>query len=815
MMNEDDTKENLVVPKLKKAGWKKEQLERQFPIKSKRYYVNGEEYIEVEPKKKFADIVLRVNNIIVGVVEVKSEKKTAEKGVAQAKDYSQRLDVPIAYATNGHKILIYDRRTLGVKEVDSFLTPKELLRIYVEFKGLPDKLSPLEYPTYLIPDKRLRAYQETAVKNVVEAILKNQRKVLLTMATGTGKTLVSFQIVWKLVQSNFFSRVLFLTDRIFLRDQAYDAYEPFKHARTKIIGNSYKKNRKIYFSTYQTLYKEGLYKKIPRDFFDLIIIDECHRSRYGDWGIILDHFNTAYHLGMTATPRREDNIDVYEYFGEPVFKYSLAQAIEDGYLVPYKIYKIVTNVDKEGLIVEPGMEVTYDDEIDLNAVKPYYQPSEFERTITLPDRTKFMCERFLRILHETDKKAKTIIYCVDMQHAQDVTTFLNQLSNKENLATRIVSEEKDDLTVFRDEERLYPLIATTVDLLSTGIDIPHLRNIVFMKPIASTVLFKQIVGRGSRLSKGKGFFRIIDFTNATRLLDDWDVPGKIKIDKEVPEKPFDRHLKGYVCDIESNERIEGAKVRVKVGRFSKDAFTDSDGFFELDGLPSNNTVKVIVTADKYKKLLKRVETNKDAILFELKPERVKPRKIKISGVDVTVSEEVEIEIHGNYISRAQYKKYVKDNVLKITHNLEELKGIWLDDKKRAKFIEELRENEINLDVIKYIEQLDTADGFDILAHIVFNAPLVTTEERVKRFLNLYSSKLEGFEGEVREIVLSVLEKYKKEGIENLSPEILTVEDMKKRNALRTLKEKLGIKGISTLFNELKRDIYGYKDAVNF
>jgi len=814
MMNEAETRENLVIPKLEEAGWKKDQLEREFPIKRKRYYVDGEEYLEIEPKKKYADVVLKVNNIIVGVVEVKKEEKTAEEGEAQAKDYAQRLDVPIAYTTNGHKILVYDRRTLEFKEVNSFLSPEELFQIYKEFKGLPDKLSPLEYPSYLTPDKRLRAYQETAIKNVVEAIVKGQRKVLLTMATGTGKTFVSFQIVWKLVQSNFFSRVLFLTDRIFLRDQAHDNdYEPFKNARTKIIGNSYEKNRKIYFSTYQTLYKEELYKKIPQDFFDLIIIDECHRSRYGDWGIILEHFNTAYHLGMTATPKREDNIDVYEYFGQPVFTYSLAQAIDDGYLVPYKIYKIITNVDKEGLIVNSGLEITYDDEIDLETIKPYYQPSEFERKITLPDRTKFMCEKFLQLLNKTDENAKTIIYCVDMQHAQDVTTFLNKLVNKENFATRIVTEEKDDLTIFRDEERKYPLIATTVDLLSTGIDIPHLKNIVFMKPIASTVLFKQIIGRGSRLSKGKGFFRIIDFTNATRLLDEWDVPGKVKVEQETPEEPFDKKLKGYVVDADTNGRIEGAKVKVKVGRFQKETFTNSDGFFELEELPSNKSVKLIITADKYKQLTKRVETNKESILFELKPQKIKPRKIKISGVNVSISEEVEIEIDGNAISRAEYKKYIRDNVLKITHNLGELKEIWLDDKKRAKFIEELKEKEINLDVIRYIEQLPTADGFDILAHIVFNVPLITTEERVKRFLNLYSFRLDHFESDVREMILNVLEKYKKDGIENLSPEILTVEDMKRKNALAILKEKLGLKGISHLFEQLRKDIYSQTNSM--
>jgi len=305
--------------------------------------------------------------------------------MSQARDYAQRLDVPIAFATNGHKILVYDRRIPKTEEIDRFLSPEETYQIYREWKGLENKnLSPLEYPYYISAGRKLRSYQETAVKRVIEAILKNQKRILLTMATGTGKTFTSFQIVWKLLKSNYFSRVLFLTDRVFLREQAYNDYEPFKQARFEIKNKKFNKNRQVYFATYQTLYSDDFYKTIPEDFFDLIIIDECHRSRYGEWGEILEHFDNAYHLGMTATPKREDNIDVYDYFGEPVFEYSMAQAIEDGYLVPYKIYKVLTNIDKEGLKLSGGEEIIYDDEIQTNPeefLKDYYKSEEFEREI--------------------------------------------------------------------------------------------------------------------------------------------------------------------------------------------------------------------------------------------------------------------------------------------------------------------------------------------------------------------------------------------------------------------------------------------------
>ena len=810
MMNEADTREKLVIPKLKEAGWDIDtQIIREFPIRSKRYYVNGEDYEEVEPKDRFADIILKVNNVIVGVVEVKKEEKSAEDGLAQAKDYSQRLDVPIAYSTNGHSIIVYDRRTMETKDVECFLSPSELYGIYLQFKGLQkENNSPLEHPEYLFPGKRMRAYQDTAVRRVIEAILKGRKKVLLTMATGTGKTFVSFQVVWKLVRSNYFSRVLFLTDRIFLRDQAYDFYEPFGNARSKIKGSDYEKNRKIYFSTYQTLYKGGLYKKIPEDFFDLIIVDECHRSRYGDWGIILDHFKTAHHLGMTATPKRMDNIDVYDYFGEPVFEYSMARAIEDGYLVPYKIYKIATNIDKEGLTVSPGVEIIYDDEVSVSKIKPYYSPSEFERKIKLPDRTELMCKKILEIMNTTEPNAKTIIYCVDMEHAQDVTNTLNRLTGRENFSTRIVSEEKDDLTTFRDAERVYPVVATTVDLLSTGIDIPHLKNIVFMKPVASVVLFKQIIGRGSRLSANKGFFRIIDFTNATRLLDEWDIPHpvELKSEPERPIEPFDKRLKGFVVDKTTNERIEGVRVKAKIGRFQKDTFTDKDGFFELEDLPSNKTIKVVITMKGYITATRRVETNGEPIIFELKPQVIKPRKIKVEGIPVNIAEEVTIEINGN-TTKAQYREYVKNNVLKRVHNLNELKELWLDYQKRTSLLEELKKKGVSVELIRRLEELDDVDGFDILAHIVFNAPLITTGERVKRFVNLYNEVLSKYCESVREIVFNVLEKYERGGIDNLEIDVLDTPDLRKKNAFNILKENIGLNKIPLLFDQLKKNIY--------
>ena len=445
--SEDDTRVKLIDPKIKENGWKEEHILRQYPIRDDRFFVEGEAFRRL-PTAKFADYVVRYENIIIAVLEAKKEDEDPMAHLGQAQDYAKRLDVPFVYISNGKTIVLHDRRTLKTEEVRDYLLPEEMYRAYIEWKKLGSvKTDALTYPLYA-GMRKPRAYQETAIKNAVENIIAGKHASLLTMATGTGKTTTAFQIIWKLVKSKQMHRVLFLADRIILKDQAYGEFEAFGEARCKIEGGDFNKNRDIYFSTYQTLFANDLYKQIPSDFFDLIVIDECHRSRYGDWGAVLEHFQNAQHLGMTATPKREDNIDVYEYFGEPVFEYSLGQAIEDGYLVPYKIYKISTNLYKEGLDISSAEEVIYDDEIEPEDVKDFYEPSEYERAVTIPEQIDLLATKVIEMLDKTNQYGKTIIFCVDMAHAQSVKDKLNELKGNEDYATRIVSEDKDDLCTF-------------------------------------------------------------------------------------------------------------------------------------------------------------------------------------------------------------------------------------------------------------------------------------------------------------------------------------------------------------------------------
>jgi type I restriction enzyme R subunit len=808
-LNEAETKAKLIEPKLKECGWAEDNLEREYRIKNNRFYVEGEDY-KIKDTEKFADYVLKVNNVIVGVVEAKRIGIQAEKGESQAKDYAKRLDVPITYATNGKRIILHDRRTFRTEIVNDFFSPEDLYQIYKESKDLEHRnISSLEYPYYISPGKKVRSYQDTAIKSVVEAIIKGQDKVLLTMATGTGKTFVSFQIVWKFLKSGFFSRVLFLTDRVFLRDQAYEKdFEPFGGARDKIMSGKFNKNRKIYFSNYQSLYSEGLYKTIPKDFFDLIIIDECHRSRYGDWGVILDHFENACNLGMTATPKREDNKDVYKYFGEPVFEYSLAQAIEDGFLVPYKIYKIHTNLDKVGADISGADEIIYDDDIDIGDIKTFYDPSEFERNIIIPDRTEKMCEKFLEITTNTDENAKSIIFCVDIGHAERVKDNINRLNMDENFAIKVVYEDKDDLAIFKDEERKYPLVATTVDLLSTGIDIPHLKNIVFMRSVNSKVLFKQIMGRGSRIANNKGFFRIIDFTNSTRLIDEWDVPEKL-IDTEIeePKEPLDKIISGFVIDKITQNIIYNAKVKIKVGRWFKETYTDINGHFILEALPSNDNLDIYVSKEEYRALKRRLSPQIDEFSFELKPSPSRVSPIIVKGLDVFITDEIEIEFDGETIAYAKYKKIAKDNIKNEIHDFNDLKELWVDDNKRIEFLDEIQKKRINIEFIKEAENLQDSDSFDVISHLVFETPLITMDDRAKHFLNTHMSEICQYGDEVKEIVFSMLEKYKKGGIETINSDIFTLPDMKEKNAFGILKKEIGTKNIGLFIKDIKKGIY--------
>jgi len=532
-MNEADTRAKLIDPLLHASGWNEELIEREYTVSQGR--VHAGELGDFQEKPRRADYLLRYRGLPTAVVEAKSEEEAPDAGVQQAKAYAERLGLRFAYSTNGKGIIEFDFDTNIYRELNRFPTPEELWR-RLEEQGHPatqdPETNPLLFPYYTEGGKRPRYYQERAIQAALAAILQGQKRVLLALATGTGKTFIAFQIAWKLFHTKRLKRVLFLADRIILRDQAHGAFEPFGEARRILEASDDVKSRSIYFSIYQSLYAgdPSTYKNFPPDFFDLVIVDEAHRSGYGTWRDILDYFGSAVHLGLTATPKRADNTDTYAYFGEPAYHYSLADGIADGYLAAYRVYQVRTNIDKEGLWVE--------DESKL------YTTKDFERAIRVPDRNRQIAKHLVRTLQATGTLTeRTMVFCVDQEHAREMARLIQneaaQLVDFPDYTAAIVSEDSEArslLSRFKDPESPTPVVATSVDILTTGVDVPKARNVVFLRPIGSQVVFKQILGRGSRLAPDKLSFNIIDYTGATERFKDPDWLGEPEVVKEVEEK---------------------------------------------------------------------------------------------------------------------------------------------------------------------------------------------------------------------------------------------------------------------------------------
>jgi len=819
MLNEADTRAKLIDPKLHEAGWEEARIQREHYFTKGRIFLVGDEHKRKTPRK--ADYLLRYSDSFpVAVVEAKDESHAPEHGIQQAKDYAKVLNVMFAYSTNGHGIEEFDFCVNRQKSLRQFPSPDELWTRYAasqllgisaekaaQCAGGPEEAAyftrtqhdPLLFPYYHEPGGKAPWYfQEIAIKNVIERILKGDKRVLLTMATGTGKTFVAFQIAWKLFKSNKIRRVLFLADRNVLRDQAYNTFGPFEDARVLIEEGKAPKTRDIYFSIYQAMYggQEGrrLYQQYPHDFFDLIIIDECHRSGYGTWNAILKHFNTAIKLGMTATPKRDENIDTYDYFckendGNPAFVYSLGQGIDDGFLATYKVHKVKTNIDRDGLSIEDAR--TQGAEIFIPAdVEPrdFYQMGQFEREIALPDRTKKICDHLAGLLRTFDPTKKTMIFCVNMDHANEVAKHLqNHFSylGFSDYAVRIVSEEteaKTLLELFQDSERQTPVVATTVDLLTTGVDVPSVKNIVFIKPVGSQVVFKQIIGRGSRTDTitDKFWFRIIDYTNATRLFDDWDRPTpETGNGHPAPEGPPDHFLQGILVDKDTLDPIPDGLITVLVGPNEQvQQRTDMHGRFAFQDLP-HGEVQMQISAEGYRKrqiTLSTLPDNSMMIQIELRCETPPAAKIRIKGLTVTIAEEtyLQLEATGEQLTVQQYIDHSRQFILKKIPTPSKLEDTWVSPKNRQELIASLQQKGVYPEALASVLKRSDVDSYDVLRHVAFNKDLLSREERASSFENLHQDFLDRYSPEAREVLQILLDKYRLGGIDELSPEIFRV-----------------------------------------
>jgi type I restriction enzyme R subunit len=701
MPTEADTCRKLVVPKLQGAGWDNEpySIAEQRTITDGRIVPVGKSFIRRPPKR--VDYILRYRrDFPLAVVEAKPEYKTAAEGLQQAKQYAEMLGLKFAYATNGAETIEFDYFTGKETKIESYPTPEALWQRFRKGELLTSDTAAQQLLTPINFTLRQgeRYYQEIAINRAVEAIVTGKRRILLTMATGTGKTPVAFQICWKLWNARWNRtgehrrpKILYLSDRNILIDDPKDKiFAQFGDARAKIEYGNAIKSREIYFAIYQALAEDerrpGLYKEYAPDFFDLIIVDECHRGsarEESNWREILEYFEPAYQLGMTATPLRDETRDTYLYFGNPIYQYSLRQGIEDGFLAPYRVHRVITQWDAAGW--RPSK-----DDIDRYGRRipdEVYGTPDFERKVALLKRTEAIAKHLADFLNKTDRFAKTIVFCVDQEHASDMRTALNNLNSDPvrqypDYVCRVTADEGDigrgHLSKFQDVESRSPVILTTSQLLTTGVDAPTCKNIVIARVVGSMTEFKQMIGRGTRVRDdyGKLWFNIIDYTgSATRLFADPEFDG---------EPTFI-----------SEEEIDAA------GRQTKEKVID-------DGKPNIDIVEG------------------EPVIEE--PPPVERRKYYFDEGHVEIASHLvyELDPDGKQLRVLKYSDYAAEKVRTLYRSAPELRQKWANPSERSEIIDKLARRGISFDELAETSKQPNADPFDLLCHLAFNAPLRAT-----------------------------------------------------------------------------------------
>ncbi len=541
-MTEEDVKYQFITPAIEDAGWNKNQLKFEYSFTDGKMKIRGNK--GVRGYKKRADYLLLYKpNIPIAIVEAKDGNHAVDDGMQQAINYAEILDIPFAYSSNGTGFVEHDMLTGVERDLHDyeFPSPEELWERYISFKEItPEEEVIITEPDYFDPisKKKPRYYQRVAINKTVEAIAKGKNRILLVMATGTGKTFTAFQIVHRLWKSGMKKKILYLADRNILIDQTMQQdFKPFEKVMTKIEDKNLDPAYEIYFGLYHQLVSEEEkqpYEDLDPEFFDLIIVDECHRGSAkedSEWRKILEYFSSATQIGMTATPKENKHISTTAYFGEPLYVYSLKDGVQDGFLAPYKVIRIGLDVDLEGYRPEKGKVDVHGNLIEDRL----YNTLDYDRNIIIDDRTKVVAKKITEYLKRTDRFAKTIVFCVDTDHALRMRKALinensDLVAQNSKYVMRITgndSEGKKQLDYFIDADEKYPVIATTSELLSTGVDCKTCKLIVLDNHIRSMTKFKQIIGRGSRVREdyGKFTFTILDFRNASRLFADPDFNG--------------------------------------------------------------------------------------------------------------------------------------------------------------------------------------------------------------------------------------------------------------------------------------------------
>jgi type I restriction enzyme R subunit len=783
MPTEADTCRKWVVPKLQAAGWDNDpySIAEQRTITDGRIVPRGQGFLRKPPKR--VDYLLRYRrDFPLAVVEAKAAYKTAFDGVQQARQYAEMLGLKFAYATNGHELIEIDYFTGQETAVTAYPDPESLWERDQTGAGIkPAVRDQLLQPYNHAVGKGERYYQQIATNRIVEAILKGQRRVLVTMATGTGKTAVAFQLCWKLWSSRWNRtgdhrrpRVLYLADRNILVDQPKDGiFAAFGDARYKIESGEVIHSREIYFALYQALAederREGLFREYTPDYFDLVIVDECHRGSAKDessWRSILEYFEPAYQLGMTATPLRNDNIDTYRYFGNPIYTYSLRQGIEDGFLAPYRVHRIITEWDAAGW--RPSKEEL--DRYGREIPDDEYQTKDFERVVALRARTEAIARNLAEFMKKTDRFAKTIVFCVDQEHASEMRQALHNLNSDlttqyADYVCRVTADEADigkgHLSRFQDVDTKTPSILTTSQLLTTGVDAPTCKNVVLARVIGSMTEFKQIIGRGTRVRDdyGKLWFNILDYAgSATQKFADPEFDGE---PAWISESPIDGP--GPKLPPDESEPGEGG-----------------------DG-----------------------PTGGGGTIYDPPPDE--RRKFYFDGGQVTIAAHLvyELDPQGKRLRTVRYTDYAGEKVRDLVPSSHELREIWANLTKRGQLIEQLEERGISFaDLAEQIGEPES-DPFDLLCHLAFNAPLRTRRERAQRLRSERKDLFEKYGPEARQVLDELLEKYAEHGDAQFKlPDVLHIPPISEHGKPAEIIQLFGgVDQLRDAVNELQSELY--------
>jgi type I restriction enzyme R subunit len=730
-VNETETRAEHIDPALKDAGWgvaEGSRVLREYPITLGRIEGHGR-----RAKPLIADYVLVYRNTKLAVVEAKAWGESLTEGLAQAKNYAGKIGVRHAYSTNGQGIYGVDMETAKEGIVSCYPSPEELWKkTFAKENAWRDRFADVPFE-----DKggfyQGRYYQDLAIEKVMEAIAAGKSRILLTLATGTGKTFIAFQIAWKLFYSRWNlsrepsrrPRILFLADRNILADQAYNAFSPFpEDALARIEPDEIRKkgrvpkNASLFFTIFQTFMsgpaKDGKpsphFGEYPPDFFDFIVIDECHRggaNNESNWRGILDYFAPAVQLGLTATPKRKDNVDTYAYFGDPVFIYSLKEGINDGFLTPFKVKQISTTLDE--YVYTPDDRLI---EGEIETGKLYTEP-DFNKIIEIKEREAHRVKLFMDQIVQNEK---TLVFCATQDHALAVRDLINQMktSKDPNYCQRVTADDgalgDQHLRNFRDNEKSIPTVLTTSQKLSTGVDALNIRNIVLMRSINSMIVFKQIIGRGTRLYDGKDYFTIYDFVKAYRHFSDPEWDGE----PLEPEPKGEPRPKGERVALEAKseppERPQQIKVKLADGKARTIQHMMVTSFWHPDGTP--------MSAQQFMEML-----------FGKLPDFFKSEA--------------------------------------------ELRALWSAPDTRAKLLRGLDEKGFGAEQMAEMQRIinaEKSDLFDVLAHVAYALPTLTREERAAHAKVGINSN---FNSKQQAFLDFVLSHYVKEGVQELDQEKLT------------------------------------------